>query len=70
MNSHYVARRLCTRIGPRTYAGARDSEEGKNPIINYFHASEVNHEIEKQLTPGLIAHILHMQQLPKVARVR
>ena len=70
MNSHYVGRRLCTRIVPRTCAGARASKHGKNPIYTYYHAIEVSHEMEKQLTLGLIAHILHMKQLPKVARVR
>ena len=35
MNSHYVGRRLCTRIGPRTCAEARDSEKGKFALYNY-----------------------------------
>ena len=70
MNSHYVGRQFCTRIGPRTCAEARDSKGSKNPIYSYYHAVEVGHEMEKQLTLGLIAHILHMKQLPKVARLR
>ena len=70
MNSHYVGRHFCTRIGQRKYAEARDSKEGKNPINTYYHAVEVCHKMENQLTLGLIAHILHMKQLPKVARLR
>lgn len=70
MDSHYVGRHLCTRIGPRTCAEARDSKEGKNPINTYNHAVEVGHEMEKQLTLGVLAHILHVKQLPKVARLR
>ena len=70
MDSHYVGRRLCTCIGPRTCAEARDSKGGKNPIYSYYHAVEVDHEMEEQITLGLIAHILHVKQLPKVARLR
>ena len=35
MNSHYVGRQICTRIGPRTCAEARDSEKGKFAMYNY-----------------------------------
>ena len=58
---HYVGRRLCTRIGPRTCAEARGSEKGKNPIYSYYHAIEAGHEMEKQPTLGVIAYILHMK---------
>ena len=70
MDSRYVGRRFCTRIGPRKYAEAWDSKEGKNPINTYNHAVEVCHKMEKQLTPGLRAYILDMKQLPKVAHLR
>ena len=70
MDSHYVGRHLCAVVGPRTCAEARDSKGSKNPIYSYYHAVEVGHEMEKQITLGLIAHILHMKQLPKVARLR
>ena len=70
MNSHYVGGRFCTRIGPRTCAEARGSKEGKNPIINYYHAVEVSHEMKKQLILGLRVYVLDMKQLPKVARLR
>ena len=70
MDSHYVERHLCAVVGPRTCAEARGSKEGKNPIYSYYHAVEMGHEMEKQLTLGLIAHILDVQQLPEVARVR
>ena len=40
MDSHYVGRRLCTRIGPRTCAEARDSEKGKFALYNYKPALE------------------------------
>ena len=70
MNSHYVGRRFCTRIGPRKYAEARGSKESKNPIISYYHAVEVSHEMEKQLTLGLRVYILDMKQLPEVASLR
>ena len=35
INSHYVGRRLCTRIGQRKYAEARGSEKGKFALYNY-----------------------------------
>ena len=35
MDFHYVGRRLCTHIGPRTCAEARDSEKGKFAMYNY-----------------------------------
>ena len=35
MNSHYVGRRLCTRIGQRKYAEVRGSEKVKKVMYNY-----------------------------------
>ena len=35
INSHYVGRRLCTRIGQRKYAEARGSRKGKFALYNY-----------------------------------
>ena len=35
MDSHYVGRRFCTRIGPRKYAEARGSEKRKFALYNY-----------------------------------
>ena len=40
MDSHYVGRRLCTRIGPRTCEEARDSEKRKFALYNYKPALE------------------------------
>ena len=70
MNSHYVGRHFCAAEGQRKYAEARGSKEGKNPIHTCYHAVEVSQEMVKQLTLGLIAHILDVQQLPEVARLR
>ena len=35
MDSHYVGRHLCTRIGQRKYAEARGSEKRKFALYNY-----------------------------------
>ena len=70
MNSYYVGRQFCTRICSRTYAVARASEEGKNPISLLRGRVETCHEIEPRPSLGVLAHILDVQQLPKVARVR
>ena len=70
MDSHYVGRHLCAVVGPRTCAEARDSKGGKNPIYSYYHAVEVGHEMEKQLTFGVLAYSLDVKQLPEVASVR
>ena len=40
MDSHYVGRRLRTRIGQRKYAEARDSQKGKLAKYNYKPALE------------------------------
>ena len=40
MDSHYVGRRFCTRIGPRKYAEARGSEKRKFALYNYKPAVE------------------------------
>ena len=40
MDSHYVGRHFCTRIGPRTYAEARGSKKRKFALYNYKPALE------------------------------
>ena len=70
MDSYYVGRSFCAAVGQRKYEEARDSKHGKNVISNFRGRVEVSHKIERQLTFGVLAYILHMQQLPKVARVR
>ena len=70
MDSHYVGRRLCTLFWPRTCMEARDSEEGKNPISLLRGRVETCHAIEPRPSLGVLAHILDVQQLPKVARLR
>ena len=57
-------------MGHRKYAGARDSKEGKNVISNFRGRVGVCHKIERRLIFGVLAYILHMQQLAEVARVR
>ena len=57
MNSHYVGRRFCTRIGPRTYAEARGSEKGKFALYNYKPALESSHEMEVRPSFGILAAI-------------
>ena len=70
MDSRYVGRHFFAAVGHRKYAEARDSKHGKNVISNFCSRVGVWHKIEPRLTFGVLAHILHMQQLPKVARVR
>ena len=70
MDSRYVGRHFCAAVGHRKYAEARGSKHGKNVILKLGSRVGVCHEIEPRLTFGVLAYILHMQQLPKVARVR
>ena len=70
MDSRYVGRHFCAAVGHRKYAEARDSKDGKNVISKFRGRVGVCHKIELRLTFGVWAPILHMQQLPKVARVR
>ena len=70
MDSYYVGRHFCAAVGHRKYAEARDSKDGKNVISNLRGRVGMCHKIELRLTFGVLAYILHMQQLPKVARVR
>ena len=70
MDSHYVGRQFCAAVGQRKYAGPRGSKESKNVISIFRGRVGVCHEMELRLTFGVWAPILHMQQLPKVARVR
>ena len=70
MDSYYVGRHFCAAVGHRKYAEARDSKDGKNVISKRGSRVGVCHKIELRLTFGVWAPILHMQQLPKVARVR
>ena len=57
-------------MGQRKYAGPRGSKESKNVISIFSGRVGVCHEMELRLTFGVLAYILHMQQLPEVARVR
>ena len=70
MDSYYVGRHFCAAIGQRKYAVARGSGKGNLVVFTMHGRVKGGHEMEKQLTLGLISHIVHMQQLPKVARVR
>ena len=70
MDSRYVGRHFCAAVGHRKYAEARDSKHGKNVISILRGRVGMCHKIELRLTFGVWAPILHMQQLPKVARVR
>ena len=70
MDSYYVGRHFCAAVGHRKYAEARDSKDGKNVISKFRGRVGMSHEIELKLAFGVWAPILHMQQLPKVGRVR
>ena len=70
MDSRYVGRHFCAPVGHRKYEGPRGSKDGKNVIEFFCRRVGVCHKIELRLTFGVWAPILHMQQLPKVARVR
>ena len=70
MDSYYVERHFSAAVGHRKYAEARDSKHGKNVISKRGSRVGVCHEIEPRLAFGVLAYILHMQQLPEVARVR
>ena len=70
MDSRYVGRHFCAAVGHRKYAEARGSKDGKNVISIFCGRVGVCHKIELRLAFGVWAPILHMQQLPKVARVR
>ena len=56
MDSHYVERHLCTRIGPRTYAMARGSGKRKKVMFDYYYAVEVGQEMATRLSNGILAH--------------
>ena len=70
MDSYYVGRHFCAAVGQRKYAGPRGSKESKNVISIFRGRVGVCHEMELRLAFGVLAYILDMQQLPKVARVR
>ena len=70
MDSYYVGRHFCAAVGHRKYAEARDSKDGKNVMSILCSRVGVCHKIELRLTFGVWAPILHMQQVPEVARVR
>ena len=70
MDSCYVGHHFCAAVGQRKYAEARDSKQGKNVISIFRGRVGVCHKIELRLTFNLLAYILHVQQLPEVARVR
>ena len=70
MDSCYVGRQFCASVGHRKYAEPRGSKESKN-VISILHSRVgMCHKIELRLAFGVLAYILHMQQLPEVARVR
>ena len=70
MDSYHVGRHFCAAVGHRKYAEARDSKHGKNVISIFRGRVGMCHKIELRLAFGVLAYILHMKQLPKVARVR
>ena len=53
MDSCYVGRYFCARIGQRKYEEARDSKEGKNVMSNFRGRVGVCHEMELRLTFGV-----------------
>ena len=70
MDSHYVGRHLCTRIGPRTCAEARGSEKGKFAIYNYKPALKLRLDMDVRLSFGILAAIGWRNRRPEVGRVR
>ena len=57
-------------VGHRKYEEARGSKHGKNVISILRGRVGMCHKIERQLSFGVLAYILDMEQLPEVARVR
>ena len=70
MDSYYVGRHFCASVGHPKYAEPRGSKESKNVISILRGRVGVYHEMELRLIFGLLAPILHMQQLAEVGRVR